>query len=393
MTERNSDFAKLETHYLFPEINRRKQEFLKANPEASIISLGIGDTTEPITATVVKAMAEAAIRLGTLQGYSGYGPDQGNEELRQRLAERMYRGLISADDIFISDGAKCDIGRWQMLFGKASVAIQDPVYPVYIDGSRMQGVHEFVLLSCLPENNFWPDFKKAKRSDIIYWCSPNNPTGAATTKEQLSELVNFARKNQSILVFDSAYAHYIQDANIPQSIFEIEGAEEVAIEIGSFSKLAGFSGIRLGWSVVSNRLKYADGSSVKADWKRLTSTIFNGASNIAQAGGIAVLTAQGMMETERLIQFYLENTKLLKESLQALGYQVFGGTNAPYLWVKFPGWNSWDAFQEILEKVQLITSPGVGFGPGGEGFLRLSAFGHREAILTAITRFQTQLTT
>lgn len=392
MIQRNPNFTRLSANYLFPEITRRKKLFLETSPTADLISLGIGDTTEPIPPFIVDALTEAARQLGTKEGYSGYGPEQGQEALRQAIAHQIYKGIVSADDIFISDGAKCDIGRLQLLFGpNVFMAVQDPSYPVYVDGSLMQGVKKIVPLPCHPNNHFWPDLENTERTDLIYWCSPNNPTGAVSTKAQLKELVDFAKANQSIILFDSAYANYIQDPSIPRSIFEIPGAESVALEMGSFSKLAGFSGVRLGWTVVPAALKFNDGSSVKADWKRLISTIFNGASNISQAGGMAVLSEEGLQQVEELIQYYLKNAKLIKQALIDAGYQVFGGENAPYLWVKVPDKTSWEAFQRFLENSHLVTTPGSGFGPMGEGYLRFSAFGHRDRILKAVERISEKI--
>ncbi len=387
MTKRNPNFARLTATYLFPEIARRKKAFLAQHPKAALINLGVGDTTTPIVPYIAEALTCAAARLGTQEGYSGYGPEHGIPELRRHIAQQIYGNKVSQEDVFISDGAKCDIGRLQKLFGpNASIAVQDPTYPVYLDGSLLEGVSDIKFLPCAPENNFWPDWQLAPRTDLIYWCSPNNPTGIVATHAQLKELVAFAKHNRSIILFDAAYANYIQDASLPRSIYEIAGADEVAIEIGSFSKLAGFSGIRLGWTVVPQGLKYEDGLPVKADWQRLTSTIFNGASNISQQGGLAVLQPQGMQEVKAVIRFYLENVALLKEALQARGFTVFGGEHAPYLWTKFPGYTSWQAFQLLLEKSHLITTPGSGFGPQGEGFLRLSAFSQREDILEAAAR-------
>lgn len=387
MTQRNSNFTRLSSTYLFPEITKRKKQFLEQFPNAEIISLGIGDTTEPIPNSITHALTQSAQKLGTFEGYSGYGPEQGQELLRKQIAEQFYHGKIDADDVFISDGAKCDIGRLQMLFGPhISMAVQNPAYPVYIDGSLMQGVQKLISLPCTSENQFWPDFNYVERTDLIYWCSPNNPTGAVSTKEQLEELVAFAKKNRSIIIFDAAYACYIQDPRIPRTIYDIKGAEEVAIEVGSFTKIAGFSGVRLGWSVVPEALKYDDDHSVKADWKRLISTIFNGASNISQGGGLGVLNQEGLDEIEELINFYLFNTQLIKGALEKKNYQVYGGKNAPYLWVKIPGKKSWEAFQDFLEKAHIVTTPGSGFGTEGEGFLRFSAFGHRENILKAVER-------
>lgn len=392
MTKRNPHLDRLKTNYLFPEINQRKKEFLLKHPKATLMSLGIGDTTEPIPSHITHAFTQAASRLGIKEGYTGYGPEQGLKLLREKIATKLYSNRIEADDLFISDGTKCDLGRIQMLFGSdISIAVQDPAYPVYIDGSLIQGVKEIIFMPCNPQNHFFPDLKKIPRTDLIYFCSPNNPTGAVATKKQLEELVAFAKTNHSIIIFDSAYANYIQDPEIPKSIFEIEGAKTVAIELGSFSKLAGFTGVRLGWSIVPKELTYSDGTPIKPDWNRINSTIFNGASNIAQHGGCAVLDDEGLQEIGALTAFYMENTKLLRETLMNLNYEVYGGRHAPYLWIYFKNRYSWDVFQHFLEHFQLVTTPGVGFGPEGEGFIRLTAFGHRENILLAIDRLKTQV--
>lgn len=309
--------------------------------------------------------------------------------LREQIASKIYGNSVGNEEIFISDGAKCDLGRLQMLFGgDISIAVQDPAYPVYIEGSQMQGVKEIVFMTCCSENHFFPHLTTLPRTDLIYFCSPNNPTGAVATRDQLKALVQKARSNRSIIIFDSAYAHYIQEPDLPKSIYEIEGAKEVAIEINSFSKIAGFTGVRLGWTVIPKELKYDDGSSVKTDWNRLTSTIFNGASNIAQAGGYAVLDREGWKEVAKLTKFYLENAFILKKALEGLGYMVFGGINAPYLWVHFAGQNSWAVFQKFLNEYHLVTTPGLGFGPAGEEYLRFSAFGSRENILKAAARLK-----
>lgn len=389
MTKRNPHMMRLSANYLFPEINQRKKQFLVQHPHATLISLGIGDTTEPIPPYITQALTHGASKLSTVKGYTGYGPEQGELSLREQIASKLYHGRIKADDVFISDGAKCDLGRIQMLFGSdVSIAVQDPAYPVYIDGSIIQGVKTIIPMPCNPENNFFPHLDRIPRTDLIYFCSPNNPTGAAATRQQLQALIDFAKHNHSIIIFDSAYANYIQDPTLPKSIFELEGAHEVAIELGSFSKIAGFTGVRLGWSIVPDALKFDDGSSVKADWKRIMSTIFNGASNIAQYGGYAALQKEGIEEIAALTAFYMENTRLIREAMQQLGYEVFGGQNAPYLWVRFKERHSWDVFQEFLEKFHLITTPGIGFGPEGEHFIRLTAFGHREHILNALKRLQ-----
>ncbi len=381
--------TQLKANYLFPEINSRKKQFLAKNPDASIISLGIGDTTEPIPQSIVQVLEEASSNLGMQKTYSGYGPEQGIQTLRQKIAQKIYTNQVNADEVFVSDGAKCDIGRLQMLFGSdISIAVQDPAYPVYIEGSLIQGVTEVISMPCCPENDFFPDLTTVPRTDLIYICSPNNPTGAVATKSQLEELVKFASNNRSIIIFDAAYANYIQDPSLPKSIFEIEGAREVAIEIGSFSKLAGFTGVRLGWTVIPKELKYDDGSSVRADWNRITSTIFNGASNIAQIGGCAVFEESGFEEIKSLTKYYLDNASIIKEALENLGHEVFGGVNAPYLWVRFKGQKSWDVFQNFLEQLHIVTTPGSGFGEAGEGYVRFTAFGHRENILEAVERLK-----
>lgn len=385
--KRNPTMGRLQANYLFPEINLRKRQFLAQYPEASLISLGIGDTTEPLPESIAESLVHASAALGSANGYSGYGPEQGEKILREKISAKMYANNVSPDEIFISDGAKCDLGRLQMLFGAAvSIAVQDPAYPVYIEGSMIQGVKTIVYMPCTPENHFFPDLNSLARTDLIYFCSPNNPTGAVATKLQLEQLVRFAEKNRSIIIFDSAYAHYIQDSTLPKSIYEIEGAKNVAIEVSSFSKLAGFTGVRLGWTVIPNELQYDDGSSVRADWNRLISTVFNGASNIVQKGGCAVLDDKGMQEVAKMGTYYLENAAIIKKKLNDLGYEVFGGANAPYLWVRFKGQKSWDVFQHFLERYHLVTTPGSGFGPGGEGFIRFTAFGHRKNILEAVSR-------
>jgi len=381
----------LKGNYLFPEVTTRKLNFLKKNPHAPLISLGIGDTTQPIPTSIVNSLVKASQELGNQGEYSGYGPGEGVEKLREKIAEKLYNNKISPSDIFISDGAKCDIGRWQMLFGsEVSIAVQNPTYPVYLEGSIIQGVKKIISMPCTPENDFFPDLKNLERTDIIYFCSPNNPTGAVATYEQLEELVAFAKKNCSIIIFDSAYACFIQDESLPKSIYDIPGAKEVAIEIGSFSKIAGFTGVRLGWSVVPEELKFDDGFSVKADWNRLVSTVFNGASNIAQQGGIAILEDSGLEEVHAIAKFYLENGKIIKKALEALECEIYGGDNAPYLWVRFKDHCSWTIFEEFLEKFHLVTTPGAGFGSCGESFLRFTAFGHREDVLMAAERLAAQ---
>lgn len=392
MVERNPDIAELQDDYLFVEIMNRKEKLLEAEPQAKIINLGIGNTTEPIPDLIVESFIKKARRLGTIEGYSGYDNPFGSFVLREEIAKKIYKGRALAEDVFISDGAKCDLGRLQLLFGRKTAAmIQDPAYPVYAASSVMAGKKDIVYMPCRPDNGFFPDLKTLPYTHLIYICSPNNPTGAVLTHEQLKELVNIAQQRGSFIIFDSAYAGFIRDPTLPRSIYEVEGAENVAIEIGSFSKLVGFTGVRLGWAVVPKQLRFKDGSSLQKDWIKIISTFFNGASNLAQAGGLASLTDEGLAHSQKLCDYYLENSKILKSAAQSKGYRCFGGDNAPYLWVDIKGQSSWKVFDDLLHRAHLLTTPGVGFGPTGEGFLRLSAFGKRESIIEAANRLKKAL--
>jgi LL-diaminopimelate aminotransferase len=325
-------------------------------------------------------------------GYS----DEGFDALRKRITDVFYKGAFGIDEIFISDGAKCDIGRLQLLFGAGTkVAVQDPSYPVYVDGSVLigaagpwegSGYRGIAYLPCTAENGYFPDVGKLPENGLFYFCSPNNPTGAVASREQLASLVAAAGEKGTVIVFDAAYAEYIRDPGLPKSIFEIEGARACAIEVNSFSKPAGFTGVRLGWTVVPKELKYAGGESVNADWGRICGTIFNGASNIAQWGGLAALDPEGVREMKELCDFYLGNAKLIRSALQNLGITCIGGDNSPYIWAQFPGRDSWEVFAEILEKCQVVTTPGAGFGPAGQSFIRFSAFGHRADVEEACGR-------
>uniref|UniRef100_A0A0C9RGE7 TSA: Wollemia nobilis Ref_Wollemi_Transcript_28348_1858 transcribed RNA sequence n=1 Tax=Wollemia nobilis TaxID=56998 RepID=A0A0C9RGE7_9CONI len=397
---RNANIAKLQAGYLFPEIGRRRSAHIQKHPDAKVISLGIGDTTEPIPDVITLAMAQRAHGLSTRDGYSGYGAEQGEKALRTALAKTFYGDLgIKDTDIFVSDGIKCDISRLQLVFGSdVTMAVQDPSYPAYVDSSVIMGqtgtfqndvqkYQKIEYMKCLPENDFFPDLSSVPRTDIIFFCSPNNPTGASATRMQMEQLVAFAKDNGSIIVYDSAYAIYMSDDN-PKSIYEIPGAKEVAIETASFSKYAGFTGVRLGWTVVPAELRFSDGFPVANDFNRVMCTCFNGASNIAQAGGLACLSPEGLKAMHGVVEFYKENTRIIVETFTSLGFEVYGGRDAPYVWVRFPGQNSWDIFAEILEKAHIVTTPGSGFGPGGEGFIRVSAFGHRENILEASRRLK-----
>ncbi|KAH7575639.1 hypothetical protein JRO89_XS02G0174800 [Xanthoceras sorbifolium] len=397
---RNVNMAKLRNGYLFPEISIRELQHLEKYPHAKLISLGIGDTTEPIPENIALSMANYARDLSTAEGYSGYGAEQGNKALRKAIADTFYNHVpVKETEVFVSDGAQCDITRFMLLLGSnATIAVQDPSFPAYIDSSVIIGqagdfedevgkYYDIEYMKCRPENNFFPDLTSTSKTDIIFFCSPHNPTGHAATRNQLEHLVEFARDNGSIIVFDSAYAAYITDDS-PRSIFEIPGAREVAIEISSFSKFAGFTGVRLGWTVVPEELLFSNGYPVINDFNRIMCTCFNGASNIAQVGGLASLSPEGFQAVRSLVGYYKENAKILLETFNSLGVQVYGGRNAPYVWAQFPGRKSWDIFTEILEKTHITTVPGSGFGPGGEEYLRISAFGHRESILEASKRLE-----
>ncbi|XP_041014918.1 aminotransferase ALD1 homolog isoform X3 [Juglans microcarpa x Juglans regia] len=395
---RNVNMENLQNGYLFSEISRCKLQHIEKFPNSKLISLGVGDTTEPLPDIIASSMAEYALALSTPEGYRGYGPEQGYEALRKAIAESFYKDVSVKDtEIFVTDGSQCDITRLQLVLGaNVTIAVQDPSYPVYQDSSIIIGqagnykdealkCRNIEYMRCSPQNNFFPDLDTTSRADIIFFCSPNNPTGHAATRKQLEKLVEFARNNGSIIIFDSAYASYIMDDS-PRSIFEIPGAREVAIEVSSFSKLAGFTGVRLGWTVVPEELLFSNGFPVRNDFDRIVCTCFSGASNIAQAGGLACLSSEGLKATESMVQYYMENARILVDTFTSLGLEVYGGANAPYVWVRFPGSKSWDVFSEILEKTHIITAPGSGFGTGGEEFLRISAYGNRRCILEASRR-------
>nr|GMC85577.1 aminotransferase ALD1, chloroplastic-like isoform X1 [Ipomoea batatas] len=390
---RNANLEKLRTNYLFPEICERELQHINKYPNAKVIRLGVGDTTEPIPSPY-------ALGLSTPEGYRGYGLEQGNKELRKALAETFYKDMgVKDTEVFVSDGAQADITRIQLLLGSdVSVAVQDPSFPAYIDSSVILGqsgdlegnsgrYQNLEYMKCDSQNNFFPDLSKTPRTDVIFFCSPNNPTGHAATREQLQQLVDFARENGSIIVYDAAYAAYISDSS-PKSIYEIPGARKVAIEVSSFSKFAGFTGVRLGWSVVPDELTYADGSPVINDFNRIVCTCFNGASSVVQAGGLACLSTEGFKKVKSVVDYYKENASILVDTFTSLGLNVCGGRNAPYVWVHFPGSRSWDVFNEILEKTHILTVPGTGFGPGGEEYIRVSAFGHRQNIIEASKRLE-----
>jgi LL-diaminopimelate aminotransferase len=400
----NENFMKLKAGYLFPEIGRRVTAFAKDNPAARIIRLGIGDVTEPLPDAVIKAMHEAVDQMAHRDTFHGYGPEQGYEFLRKVIAENDYasrNAKIDADEIFISDGAKCDTGNIQEIFGLDNIiAVTDPVYPVYVDTNVMAGrtgdcdangrYGRIVYLPCTAQNNFVPALPKEK-VDIVYLCYPNNPTGAVATKEQLKVWVDYARQNKVLILFDAAYEAFIRDPKIPHTIYEIEGAKEVAIEFRSYSKTAGFTGVRCAFTVVPKELKAYTKDDKAVDvapvWNRRHCTKFNGVSYITQLGTTAVYTPQGKQQVRRIIDLYMGNASLIVESLTRLGYEVYGGRNAPYVWVRTPnGVGSWEFFDLLLQKANVVCTPGAGFGAAGEGYLRLSAFNHPERVKEAMDR-------
>jgi LL-diaminopimelate aminotransferase len=405
----NDNYLKLKAGYLFPEIARRVNAFAQANPDAKIIRLGIGDVTEPLPEACRTAMIKAVEEMGDRTTFKGYGPEQGYAWLREKIAAQDFqaRGAnIDAEEIFISDGSKCDTGNILEIFGHDNaIAVTDPVYPVYVDTNVMAGntgdandKGEFGNLVYLPitaENNFTAQIPQGK-VDLIYLCFPNNPTGATATKEHLKAWVEYAKANNSIIFFDAAYEAYITDAEIPHSIYEIEGARDVAIEFRSFSKNAGFTGTRCALTVVPKTLtaKAADGSDVELWklWNRRQSTKFNGVSYIVQRGAEAVYTPEGQAQIKALVSFYLENAKIIREKLTAAGLSVYGGVNAPYVWVKTPnGLSSWEFFDKLLQTVNVVGTPGSGFGAAGEGYFRISAFNSRENVEAAMQRIITGL--
>jgi LL-diaminopimelate aminotransferase len=406
----NDNYLKLKAGYLFPEIARRVNTFADTNPDAKVIRLGIGDVTEPLPEACRAAMIKAVEEMGTRNGFKGYGPEQGYTWLREAIAQNDFqaRGCdVNADEIFISDGSKCDNGNILDIFGNNNkIAVTDPVYPVYVDTNVMAGhtgdaneAGEYGGLVYLPvtaENNFTAQIPTEK-VDLIYLCFPNNPTGATATKEHLQAWVDYAKANGSIIFFDAAYEAFITDPSLPHSIYEIPGARECAIEFRSFSKNAGFTGTRCALTVVPKTLtaKAADGSDVELWklWNRRQSTKFNGVSYVIQRGAEAVYSSAGQSQVKALVNFYMENAKIIRERLTTAGIEVYGGVNAPYVWVKTPnGLSSWDFFDKLLHSVNVVGTPGSGFGAAGEGYFRISAFNSRENVEEAMTRIASKFT-
>lgn len=405
----NENYLKLPGSYLFAEIARRVATFKEANPDADIIRLGIGDVTQPLPQASIKAMHAAVDEMANAETFRGYGPEQGYDFLIEKIIENNYtkRGIeIAKDEIFVSDGSKSDCGNIQEIFSTDSlVAITDPVYPVYLDTNIMAGrtgvlqdngmFENVTYMPCTAENNFTPELPK-KRVDLIYLCCPNNPSGTTLSREALKQWVEYAKKNESVILFDAAYAAYITEDDIPRSIYEIEGAKEVAIEFRSFSKTAGFTGTRCGYTVIPKAIKgkAKDGSvhDFNKLWNRRHTTKFNGTAYIIQRGAEAIYTPEGQAQIKETIDYYMTNAKIIREGLTAAGLNVFGGVNAPYIWLQTPNnMPSWDFFDKLLTEVNIVGTPGAGFGPSGEGYFRLTAFGNRENTERAIDRIKNKL--
>lgn len=407
MANINDNYLKLAGSYLFRETAHRTAAYKEAHPEADVISLGIGDVTLPLPDACIQAMHKAVDEMANASTFRGYGPEQGYSFLVEKIIENNYKGMgIEKDEVFVSDGAKSDCGNIQEIFSvNNSIAITDPVYPVYLDTNVMAGrtglmgkdghYDGVTYLACNAENNFVPALPE-KRVDIIYLCCPNNPTGTTLTRDQLKVWVDYARENESIILFDAAYNAYISEPDVPRTIFEIEGAKEVAIEFRSFSKTAGFTGTRCGYIVLPKTVmgKTADGKKTALNplWNRRHTTKFNGTAYIIQRGAEAIYTPEGKDQVKATVAYYMENARIIREGLQAAGVTAFGGINAPYIWLKTPeGIGSWDFFDKLLNDVNIVGTPGAGFGPCGEGYFRLTAFGNREKTIEAVDRIRNNL--
>ncbi len=399
----NDNYLKLPGSYLFSTIGKKVREYKAANPDREVISLGIGDVTQPLAPAIIDSLHKAVDEMAVKETFKGYAPDLGYEFLRSAIAKNDYglRGVeIAIDEIFISDGAKCDSGNIQEIFSiDNKIAVCDPVYPVYVDTNAMAGRtgvynketelwSDVIYMPCKAENGFAPELP-AKVPDIIYLCFPNNPTGATIKKDQLQKWVDYANENHAVIIYDAAYEAYISEDDVPHTIYECDGAKTCAIELRSFSKNAGFTGTRLGFTVIPKELKDTNGTSLNALWARRHGTKFNGAPYIIQRAGEAVYSEAGKKQTAKQIAYYMNNAKVIKEGLKEAGYTVSGGVNAPYIWLSTPdGMSSWEFFDYLLENANVVGTPGSGFGPSGEGYFRLTAFGTYENTLEALKRIQ-----
>jgi LL-diaminopimelate aminotransferase len=405
----NDNYLRLKSSYLFTEIAKRVKTFQAAHPEAKVIRLGIGDVTRPLAPAVIRGLHEAVDEMARAETFRGYGPEPGYEFLAELIAKHDYgaRGVtVATDEIFVSDGAKSDTGNFQEIFSADSVvALTDPVYPVYLDSNVMAGrageardgghYDRIVYLPCVAENNFEPPFPD-RPVDLVYLCFPNNPTGAVLGRPALQRWVDWARRTGAVLLYDAAYESYIQDPDIPHSIYEIEGAREVAVEFRSFSKTAGFTGTRCAFTVVPKEVhgRSASGNSVSLNalWLRRQSTKFNGVPYIIQKGAAAVYTAEGQKQVRATVDYYMDNARIIRDGLEAAGLTVYGARNAPYIWVRTPpGLTSWAFFDKLLNEAHVVGTPGAGFGPSGENYFRLTAFGEKTQTQEAIERIKSNL--
>ena len=398
----NENYLKLPGSYLFSTIGKKVNAYSAAHPEAKIIRLGIGDVTQPLAPVIIEALHDAVNEMGDAATFRGYAPDLGYEFLRNAIAENDYKARgcnIAPDEIFVSDGAKCDCGNIQEIFSLDNkIAVCDPVYPVYVDSNVMAGRtgsydsaketwSNVIYMPCTADNGFAPELPK-EVPDLIYLCFPNNPTGAVVSKAQLQDFVDYANKNGSVILYDAAYEAYISESDIPHSIYECEGARTCAIEFHSFSKNAGFTGVRLGYTVIPKELKAGD-VSLHALWARRHGTKYNGAPYIVQKAGAAVYTEEGKAQLRKQVDYYMNNARYIYNGLKEAGYTVSGGVNAPYIWLKAPnGMTSWEFFDYLLEKVNVVGTPGSGFGPSGETYFRLTAFGSYENTVEAVERIK-----
>ena len=403
MFRANEDYLKLPGSYLFSNIAKKVSQFAEENPDKKIIRLGIGDVTQPLCPTVIKALHSAVDEMADAATFRGYAPDLGYGFLRDTIVEKAFKPLgaeVYADEVFVSDGAKSDSGNIQEIFTKnQKIAVCDPVYPVYVDTNVMAGRtgnydaatglwSDVIYMPCTAENGYAPELP-TETPDIIYLCFPNNPTGATITKPALQEWVDYAIRVGAVIIYDAAYEAYISEENVPQSIYECEGARNCAIEIRSFSKNAGFTGTRLGYTVIPKDIKDADGNSLNALWARRHGTKFNGAPYIIQRAGEAVYSPAGQEQTAAQVNYYMRNASYIRDGLIDAGFTVYGGKNAPYIWLKTPeGMTSWEFFDELLDKAGVVGTPGSGFGPSGEGFFRMTAFGSYEKTKEAIDRIR-----
>lgn len=406
MAQINENYFKLQTGYLFPEIGRRVREFQQKNPQADVIKMGIGDVTQPLAPAVIRAFHEGVEEMSKAETFKGYGPEQGYDFLREAIVKNDFqsRGAdIRADEIFISDGSKCDTGNILEIFGQNNIiAMQDPVYPVYVDTSVMAGrtgkcmengyYEGLVYMPCTAANGFIPEVP-GQKVDIVFLCYPNNPTGTTASKQELKKWVDYARKYKTIILYDAAYEAYIADPDIPHTIYEIEGAKEVAIEFRSFSKTAGFTGTRCAYTIIPKKLvaitSDGDEKPLYPLWFRRHTTKFNGVSYPVQKAAASIYTPEGKKEVKATINYYMNNAKALRESLSKLGFQVFGGQNSPYVWVNSGrGIKSWDLFDKLLKEAHVVGTPGSGFGPSGEGYFRFSSFATHENVLKAMERLK-----